>query len=64
MRKTYLTHTRMRIAYQAYLDSTDVCEFSTWLKRHFNYSDYQIKRLVEFSKTEEAGNIVTSLAWD
>lgn len=62
--KKYLTNTRMRIAYQVYLDSTDVCEFSTWLKRHLDYSDYQIKRLVKFSETEEAKNICLSLAWD
>lgn len=55
---------KMEMIYSFYLESSDVCDFDVWLKRHTEFTDYQIKRLMRFRNSPRAGQICDSHAWD
>lgn len=60
----FLNIRKMEFVYSCYLESSDVCDFHIWLKRHTSFSEYQTKRLCKFQHSERAINICHAHAWD
>lgn len=60
----YLNKIRMHCLYASYLESSYLTDFKTWLERRYNFTPYQINRLIRFSKSEYAKTILHSHAWD
>lgn len=60
----YLNKRKMFNIYAFYLESSDVTDFDIWLKRHTDFTPYQIKRLIRFSTSETAKNILHAHAFD